>query len=236
MNGLAAPACLKLWHARLDVDPRTEAALGALLSADERARAGRFRFERHRRRYVAARGILRSLLGAQLRVDPRRLAFTYGRRGRPSLAGGFDEDALDFNVAHSSDHGLFAIANRGVGVDIEAIRAVPDAASLAERYFSRRENLAIRALPEPLRETAFLLCWTRKEAYVKGLGEGLAHPLDRFDVGVAAGQAPGLVQVIDEGRGQVWHLHDVSRLPDYAAAVACDGPLETLQIEAWRGL
>lgn len=152
------------------------------LSADERGRAERFVFEVHRRRFTAARGLLREVLGGELGTPPAAVRFDYGPRGKPALA--YDlETELRFNVSHAQERAILAIA-RGLelGVDIEAVRQSIDHAAIAKRFFSPKERDALLALPEAARADAFFTIWTRKEAYVKLLGGGLLIPLDSFDV------------------------------------------------------
>jgi 4'-phosphopantetheinyl transferase len=224
---------LFVWYACLDVAAPLERQLKATLSDEEQARAARFRFDRDRRRFVVARGIVRSILGSMLSVAPERVRFRYGDRGKPYLADEFAAERLGFNVAHSEDHGMFAVASSGdVGVDIEAIRTVTE--GIAERFFSPREAAAIRALPASLRETAFFQCWTRKEAYVKALGDGLSHPLDGFDVTVAPDEAVRLLRVAGHPESAAdWWLSDLSQLPTYAAAVALKGPAPRRRVQRW---
>jgi 4'-phosphopantetheinyl transferase len=170
-------ACLAL-----DVPEARLTRLRLLLDAGERARAERFVFERHRRRFTAARGLLRETLAAELGGDPAALRFEYGPRGKPRLAAGSD-DGLRFNVSHSGELLLIALARGAeLGVDVEAVRPDIDHAAIARRFFSACEQAALLALPDPLRARGFFAIWTRKEAYVKLLGGGLSIPLDGFDV------------------------------------------------------
>ncbi|MFQ6018930.1 MAG: 4'-phosphopantetheinyl transferase family protein, partial [Kiloniellaceae bacterium] len=111
-----------VWRVALDVGPKHAAGLEAMISADERARAARYRRAENRIRFIAGRGTLRRLLGAYLRRDPRALAFGYGAWGKPVLIEG---GGLAFNLSHARDLALVAVA-RGcdVGVDVEWIRPV----------------------------------------------------------------------------------------------------------------
>lgn len=175
-------ASLRVFSASLDVSQARHRRLRESLSGDERARAERFVFEVHRRRFAAARGLLREVLGRELRIEPAAVRFDYGPRGKPALARDL-EAGLRFNVSHAQQRALVAVA-RGleVGVDIEAVREGIDHTAIAKRFFSRAECDALLALPEPARADAFFTIWTRKEAYVKLLGGGLLIPLDSFDV------------------------------------------------------
>jgi 4'-phosphopantetheinyl transferase len=211
-----------VWHAELDVGPTIAAKLETLLTSDERGRARGFKFDRDRHRFVAARGMLRAILGGWLGRDPHALQFAAGDHGKPYLA----DDAVFFNTAHSEDHALFVLADRSpVGVDIEVVRDLPDALDIADRFFTPREAATLREMPEPQRRIAFFQCWTRKEAYVKALGEGLLRPLDSFEVTATADGTFGLELASDHGHVlKGWSLHDLSELPVYSAALAVQAP------------
>jgi 4'-phosphopantetheinyl transferase len=223
---------LRVWHAVLDVDPLLLQQLAAPLSDDEHARAARFYFERDRRRYLVARGILRSILGSLLSVEPSRINFCYGDRGKPALAREFDRH-LFFNVAHSQEHVMVAVAEGAeVGIDIETIRPVGDPLAIADRYFSPTERAALHGVTAEARLTAFFQCWTRKEAYIKALGEGLGHPLDSFEV-TAGVTGPERLEIRAEGTALAhWSLQDLSALPEYAAAVVVCGHPERVHVES----
>jgi len=190
---------------RLDLGPGAVDALAGWLHDDECRRAGRFRLARDRRRYVAARGMLRQLLSARLGTHPRAVEFSYGAHGKPCLAPGSAAGDLRFNVSHTGDFALFAFSRgREVGVDVEAVLPMRDADAVARHYFSRSEFRAYRALEPGAREAGFFTCWTRKEAYLKALGGGLQSALSEFDV------PPG------------WSLRSFSPAPGHAAALAVE--------------
>jgi len=222
-----------VWCARLDRSPRSLAVLERLLSADERQRASRFHFERDRRRYACARGVLRSLLGEYLGMKPETVAFKYGAHGKPALDARA-VDAMMFNVSHSEELALFAFA-RGIdlGVDVEAVRPVSDAEQIATSFFSPREVGRLLALPVALRQEAFFACWTMKEAYLKALGSGLAKPLDAFDVTFAPDEVARLVVLGDEDETRRWRLQALAPATGYKAALVTDGPTTTVRCWAW---
>jgi 4'-phosphopantetheinyl transferase len=215
-----------VWGAGLD-ELGTDGML-SLLSGDERSRADRFHFTRDRQRFVAARGLLRRLLGHYLDRDPCELRFAYGPRCKPSLPG------LRFNVSHSGGLGLLAFSrDHEVGVDIECERSVPEAESIARRYFSVREVAELGGLSETERLRAFFLCWTRKEAFIKATGDGLSQPLDAFDVTLAPGEPARLLRIEgkdDEARR--WWLEDLEPAAGFAAALAVERRPE--RIACWR--
>ena len=167
--------------------------LDGLLSDDEVERAARFVFEHHRRRWIAARSSLRRVLGDCLNELPARLRFVLGKHGKPQLDRPWRESGIEFNLAHSGDVALIAVCpQRRVGVDVEQLRGGVAETRLAERYFSLREAAELRSLPIEEQELAFFRCWTRKEAYLKAIGCGLAGGLQSFDVTLLPGEAPEL--------------------------------------------
>ena len=190
------------------------------LIEDERIRAERFNFRRDRKRFIVGRGVLRMILGRYLHIEPNRVQFSYGPHGKPYLADG--DGALQFNLARSHELALYAFTRgREIGVDIEYFRALTDAEQIADSFFSPRENAILQALPASQRQQAFYNCWTRKEAYIKAIGKGLAQPLDQFDVSLAPGESTRLLKV--EGspeEGSRWSLYSLTPVAGYVAAVA----------------
>jgi 4'-phosphopantetheinyl transferase len=160
--------------------------LFALLSEDERNRAGAFVRDDPRRRFIVARGRLRERLGARLGVPPAGVVFSYGPNGKPAVEG------VHFNVAHTGDLALGAIGDAPLGVDVERIRPMKNATALAQRWFHADEVDRIAAAPHPLAE--FFRTWTMKEAALKLVGVGVGESLPKVltpDEGVG-GWATGL--------------------------------------------
>ena len=166
----------------LDLDAGTLESASALLAADERARAARFRFDLHRQRYLRGRAALRRVLGQHLGIAPQRVALRTLQFGKPVVDPRY---GLAFNLAHSEQRAILAVGRgRELGVDIELLRAVTHREALAEQHFSSAERLAIRHAPLEQRDRLFFNCWTRKEAYLKMLGAGIARDLTAINVGV----------------------------------------------------
>lgn len=213
---------IHIWVARLECSDGAAACFERLLNDDERDRAQRFRFDHLRRSFIVRRGILRSLLGRYLKTDPDGIRFGYGSKGKPFLTAA---DSLQFNASDSGVLAAFAFA-RGcdLGIDLEQIRPMPDAEQIANRFFSVNETAEILGLPAPEREAAFFCCWTRKEAYIKAVGEGLSLPLDGFQVSVRPGEPARFINV-DGSRGgaRQWTLHDFAPDEGYAGAIAYKG-------------
>ncbi len=163
------------------------------LSADERARAGRFAFERDRRRYTLGRGALRSILATYLRCDRTEIEFAYGESGKPQLAGADAASGLQFNASGSADMAVCAVTyGRRVGIDIEQVRVDCDP-DLVQYALTDAERAEFGRIPADQQASAFYRVWTRKEAFLKATGRGLSRPLTSFSVSVAPGEAPRLV-------------------------------------------
>ena len=226
-----APGQVDVWSVKLNPAPEQVEGLAAALSSDEHERAGRFHFERDQRRYRCARGALRFLLAPYLDVDPEDVAFGYGPHGKPMLSAPF-AGQLTFNVSHSGELALIAIGkDLDIGVDVEVVRPMEDADGIASRFFAPKEAERLRALPSRWRTRAFFACWTRKEAYLKALGSGLAKPLDAFEVTFAPGEAAGLVVYGNEAETARWRVCDVSPDVGYAGALVTDG---AVTVAGWR--
>lgn len=205
---------MKVWSASLDQPEWCLQKLKATLAAEEIERAGRFVQEVHCRRFIAGRGMLRTLLSSYVNLEPAQIRFSYGAHGKPEITNGDAGKEIRFNVSHSRDRVLYAVGRRTrVGVDIEHVRPVSNLSEVARRFFSPWENTALHALREEDRLAAFFRCWTRKEALVKARGEGISGYLSRFDVSLAPGDPARLLNV--EG----WNLKDVPMGSGYVAAV-----------------
>ena len=209
-----------VWRAGLDHEPECIERLAALLSDDERARAERFHFERDRSRFIAGRATLRAILGRYIACDPAALTFGYGARGKPFLSVPGASN-VRFNVSHAGALALYAVARgRELGVDVEKIDRRVDM-GVAERFFSPHERRVLRSLAPARAAEAFFAIWTRKEAYIKGKGEGLSLRLDAFDV--SAGEPPAILRSDDDPQdAQRWRLVDLGPLREYAAALAVE--------------
>lgn len=208
----------------LDGAPEHVDAATKTLAEDERERANRFAFRQDRERFIIARGELRRLVGESLGIPPEDVEFQYNPYGKPGLPAGFSDDNLQFNVSHSQDVAVYALTRgRRVGIDIEAVRSMPDADEVAARCFSRGELEAYRSLDKEGRRTAFFNCWTRKEAFVKAVGDGLSYPLSDFDVSLAPGEPAKILRVGELTGGECgWELNNIDGLSGFAGAVVIE--------------
>jgi hypothetical protein len=105
------------------------------------------------------------------------------------------------------------------------------------QWHSAGEIAALRALPSSLQREAFFTCWTRKEAYIKARGLGLSLPLDQFDVSLAPGEPPALLNTRwDPAEASRWSLCAIAVAPDYAATLAVEGNGWRLRCWEWMGV
>jgi 4'-phosphopantetheinyl transferase len=239
LSPVALPALpdntVHVWRAWLEVDPSTLRRLKSTLAQNELERAERFIFDPDRNHFIAARGILRDVLGRYLQCGPQLIDFVYGARGKPAISSAGSRHPLCFNLSHS--HGLAVIGiarERELGIDVEMIR--PDFASkeIAERYFSAKEAADLNNLPTDQWADGFFLCWTRKEAYVKAKGDGLHIPLDSFDVSLSP-EMPATLSSADDSRWGIDSFVPPAALGfRYAAAVVAEGKNWTARYFEWK--
>lgn len=211
------PGDVHVWSAPLE-----RACDAALLIEAERERAARFKMERIRNQFIAARVQLRIILGRYLDAAPCEVPIAYEVNGKPFLAAKQD-CGLHFNVSHSETLAVFAVTRCGrVGVDIERRRAIPNAEALVERFFTRRERDLFLALPECERLDAFFRAWTRKEAVLKAIGSGV-QALDQCDVTFCAGEDERVLRLGDDAdAGAKWMLRCWRPEMGYDGAVAVE--------------
>ncbi|MGH9396575.1 MAG: 4'-phosphopantetheinyl transferase family protein [Terriglobia bacterium] len=219
-----------VWRASLNYGPEALRRFEGTLAPDEVSRAARFVFPRDRDLFIAARGILRDLIGAYLKEPAAMPTFDYGRCGKPALRAERDHPPLRFNLSHSHGMALYAFAEaREVGIDIEFIRPGFGGMEVAERFFSASEVSDLHALPLDLRAHGFFACWTKKEAYVKACGAGLQIPLDSFDVSLTATRPEELLDPCN----LIWTLQSFQPAAQFIAAVAGHGTGWQIRFFEW---
>ncbi len=226
-----------IWRGSLDVDENELARLTKFLDAGELKRAARFRFERHRSRFIAGRGLLRSILGERLECEPSEIEFEYSSFGKPHLK----DSALCFNLAHAEDRFVLAVCERAVGVDIELRRSVPDLNGVVAQVFSAAELQLWKSNPT---NEKFLSLWTRKEALLKGIGAGIAEHLRNVSVFFENDSEIHMPDILDSkdwavrtmiGEDEIWSLAIQFRNPQLclrfvsarAALGSADVPVRT---------
>lgn len=231
---LPFPGEVHLWLIRLNLSQAQSSLLLGCLTADEHERANRLLLPRIREHFIAARGQLRQILAAYLSHAPTEISFSYGPHGKPELQNP-KETPLCFNLSHSGEFGLLAINDSyPIGVDIERLHPGRPFLKLSERFFSLKERTELRELPEKDREWAFYACWTRKEAYLKAIGTGLATPLHSFDITLTPGELPALLaHRNDPSEPGRWHIAEVPVPAGYRGAVATQWQQAIIEVREW---
>ena len=224
-----------VWRATLDQPAEYVRQLAQSLSEDERLRAERFYFERDRSRFIVGRGLLRFILSRYLEIAANKLQFCYSSRGKPELVETSSAYKLRFNVSHSQEIVLYAVTrDRSIGIDVEYIRPMPEAEQIVNSFFSVYENNLFQHLPLCQKQLAFFNCWTRKEAFVKAIGDGLSLPLDQFDVSLIPGEPARLLEIKGDRSSTCWSLQDLTLDPGYVAALAVEGQSWNLSCWEWE--
>jgi 4'-phosphopantetheinyl transferase len=191
------------------------------LSDEETQRWQRYLAADVRDRFLTARGLLRGIISFYTSRHPGHISFAASPLGKPYL--GFPEGTgLEFSLSHSSGSILFAFSKGlPVGIDVEEIQQDMDYLMMASKFFSRSENQSILELPQSLQKQAFFNCWTRKEAYLKGMGVGLHASLQDFSVSVSPHEPAILLHPLPaDDEGEPWQLFTIEPQPDYVAAGA----------------
>jgi 4'-phosphopantetheinyl transferase len=216
---------VQLWRVDLEAVRAEEARWQEVLSSDERNRAARFHFPHDRQRFVASRAWLRTILAGFLEIDARDLRFSYSKKDKPFVGPAHADSGITFNMSHSGGIALYAFARRReIGVDVEQIRSNFDIEPIARRFFSVLEQQQLAALPEESRVDAFFRCWTRKEAYIKAVGDGLSLPLSQFDVSLESWGTNALLATRpDSSQAGQWMLREVPAGAGYSAALCVRG-------------
>jgi 4'-phosphopantetheinyl transferase len=198
-----------------------------ILSPDELARANRFYFERHQRRFATARTRVREILGAYLGIPAAKLEFTYATHGKPEVV---NQQQLQFNLSHTGDIALLAIGKEWpLGIDIEQYSARPYT-GIAGNLFTPVEQEYLKQAPIMAKPALFFRMWAQKEAFIKACGLGLSYPTQQFTVPAHANPA----EIIDNLHQQTWKIH--SFMPGIAMSAAlCYHPsIQIIRKFAWN--
>jgi 4'-phosphopantetheinyl transferase len=210
---------VRVWVVPLDTPPLTEADLLICLSAEERERADRYKIRKPRHQFVTGRGLLRRILGSCLSVPPHEVPIAYTGAGKPILGCG----TLHFNVTHTDQIALIAIAGRPVGIDVEQVRNLANPDGLVQRFFSAAECASYRTLPPELQPQGFFRAWTCKEALIKAVGLSVTN-LSEFDVELHPQRPAALLESRHPALMDVaWELEVWEPAVGFTAAVAIAG-------------
>lgn len=194
-----------IWLCTLDPAAAALAQHRECLDAGETARCARLVNERLRTRFIAAHGFTRRVLSLYSQRHACDLTFSLGEHGKPVLPQHSD---LHFNLSHSHDLAILAIASRPVGIDIEYIDGMRDWQGIMQRFYTASEVQKILALPAAMQQQAFFQVWTRKEAHMKVTGKGLHLAPGQFTVSVPP--EPAALLDLDSGEDvSQWQMFDI---------------------------
>jgi 4'-phosphopantetheinyl transferase len=194
------------------------ARLGGFLSSNETIRADLLKSGQVARRYIVGRGLLREILAGYLGIKANQVQLAAGEYGKPFLMD--NQAGLCFNLAHSGDNFLLAIAGKcEVGIDIEMIAPGKPLEDMARVVFSRRELASWSRLPAPDREAAFYRCWVRKEACLKACGSGFSLPESGFEISLLD-ETPAVMMAFCHQKH--WQVVDIDGPARYCAALAIE--------------
>jgi 4'-phosphopantetheinyl transferase len=220
-----------VWRADLRVIPAEMEELFGTLSSGERARAATFKFPRDQERFMVSRGILRQVLARYLHQSASELHLCNGPFGKPALSDVPGVEALQFNLSHSHNLAVFAVARREeIGIDLERVEPFPAGDLVSRRSFTRDEVRFLRAVSQDRQLEEFFGSWTRKEAYLKARGEGLSLRIDTLSVPTSSA---GSVTFFDRG-ASVWSMHTFKPALGYVAALAVHGIPGKLKFWEWK--
>jgi 4'-phosphopantetheinyl transferase len=219
------PREVSVWRVRLDPGDR-EREMRSLLSAEESERLRRLDRTDVGRRWLVSRVALREILAAELGVEPAAVQLRLDEHGRPGLDPAAHASELDFNLSHSGELALIAVAERlRIGIDVEKPRG-RDPLRVAGRYFSPAEVERVRAAED--RPDEFLRYWTAKEALAKGLGLGLQAPWGELEL------TDGPSGALDAVGKPEWRLVEIGDLPDgYRGTLAIAGADAQVTARDW---
>jgi 4'-phosphopantetheinyl transferase len=226
-----------VWLVSAEIPDEKLKRLEKLLSENEINRIGHFRFFEDRARFVAGRAALRIFLGGYAGIDPASIRIIPSSGGKPIVAPDTPAAPFEFSVSHSGGKILIAFS-RGipVGVDVERIRVGIDVEGIVSRYFAPEEIDDFRTLPPSARAETFFAAWTRKEAFLKAEGEGLARPPESFRVSIKPDGRPRLIRLHGNGLIGEWSILDLFPGSGYKAALAARHPdPETFCLD-WEGI
>lgn len=214
------PAHIHVWRVDMDDPAHNSDQYFTNLSAEERERSARYVTAVLGRRYVVRKAILRFLLAGYLNLTPTEIRFAYNERGKPMLDAQRHPDPVHFNVTDAGSQALLAFTRIGaIGIDLEAVIAIPDMMQVARYCFSAQEQAQLDQLSGEAPVRGFYHAWTRKEALIKAEGTGLSRAVDRFSVTLTPGEPARLLHA-DAPSLYAYELFDLTVDATHVAAVA----------------
>ena len=205
----------------------------SILSEDERERADKLKVEDKRQQYIITRGVLRQRLGLLTNLEPKDFIIEYMEHGKPALANDPRYADITFNVSHSNDFALIAVAQKqNIGIDIEKINRESNHQALMTRFFSMAEQAEFQTIPDANMASAFCACWTRKEAFIKAIGNGVSYGLDNFDVTVDPDKQTPEIKLHKQSE-EIWSAINLPINDEYMACLVSDRDGDNFSVRCW---
>jgi len=221
-------ANMVVWIAHVSQAQDSLVHLEPCLDDHDRERAARFHFADDRARFILGRGLLRKCLGHYLEQKPETIELAYTDLGRPILP--HDKD-VHFNISHTQDLVAIALTSGArIGIDLEYAQPHSDLIELAGRIFSADDLKLFQALPSREKTDAFYRAWTRKEAYLKARGEGIAEGLQLISVSFGSEETVSIIDSRDEAATSTWRLRALPLPGGYTGNLACDDMYRHLEL------
>jgi 4'-phosphopantetheinyl transferase len=222
-NHTLSPDHIDIWQTSLRLPASQVESYYNLLNDDEKSRVDSYRSDKRSNEFIITRGLLRKLLARLYKLQANSFRFCYTDKDKPYLDPTSTYHSTSFNISHSHDKAIIALGiDKIIGIDIEKIRQDVDFKKLAKRFFSETESMGLAKLTGEQLANRFFCCWSRKEAFVKALGDGLSFGLDEFSVTTSVKDTQvELVTNYDPDDSKNWGIVSINSIPGYAAAVCC---------------
>lgn len=225
---LLKPGCVEIEYGKLYSLNVLNRNYYDMLSDSERSNAMQRLTTEMQNRYVEIHAKKRLVLADYLKCRPEAIAFATGPNGKPYLV---DHPDWTFNLSHSGNYFALAVARAcRLGIDLEVGKNRSNLAGLVKKCFAAEEIAYWEALPEPEQIPAFYRFWTRKEAFVKATGRGIALGLNRCAIDPI--EPSRMLRVPDEfAPASTWRIVGNDWGPNIFCALVIDRAIETIQ---WR--
>lgn len=223
LNGVVELTEKKIHIFLLHLEEHDEKQLYDFLSDDEKERADRLKVELKKKQFIISRSVLRKIISNSINKPYDEIVFYYTEENKPFIKDKLNNKTIEFNVSHSEQCVLIAVTlDNKVGVDVEKINAKIDFESLSARFFSNKENEFLRSLQESKKLDAFYSIWTRKEAFIKATGKGIAYGLDNFSV-CSDNKITSKVDIeYEEALEENWFSFELMNIDQYKTALSTD--------------
>jgi 4'-phosphopantetheinyl transferase len=218
---------IEIWHAKVTADDAHYQAYWRVLDEAEQTQAWKFKNALLHKRYVEVHGRLRNVLAKTLNQPPGKISIKKAEHGKPYLA---DYPDLVFNLSHSANRVMIAVGWQcQLGVDIEICKQKINLSGLVDKCFAEEEAAYWTELPEARKNQEFYRFWTRKEAFVKAAGYGIALGLNHCVINPE--NPTEFLRVPDKcGQASAWHVLDIDLGEDISCAVAADKELASISL------